>query len=70
MKTFRPATTIAATLRELGPYAAIGLVVPGGSLIALAMWAYRHRAQTARHLSRVLVIVLALAAALVFPRGA
>ena len=70
MKTFRPLTTIAASLRELGPYAAIGLVVPGGSLIALAMWAYRHRAQTARHLSRVLVIVLALAAALVFPRGA
>ena len=70
MKTFRPVTAIAASLRELGPYAAIGLVVPGGSLIALAMWIYRHRAHTARHLSRVLVIVLALAAALVFSRGA
>jgi hypothetical protein len=70
MKTFRPVTAIAASLRALGPYAAIGLVVPGGSLIALAMWAYTHRAQTTRYLSRVLVSVLALAAALLFPRGA
>jgi hypothetical protein len=44
----RPVTAIAASLRALGPYAAIGLVIPGGSLIALAMWAYRHRAQATR----------------------
>ena len=70
MKLSAPALPIAGWLRDLGPYAAIGLIVPGGSLIALGMWAYRHRARAVRHLSRALVIGLALAAALVFPRGA
>jgi len=31
-------------LRELGPYAAIELILPGGSLLALLLWLYRrHR---------------------------
>jgi len=30
-------------LRGLGPYFAVGLVLPGGSLIALALWLYRNR---------------------------
>lgn len=30
-------------LQNIGPYAAIGLVLPGGSLIAVAVWVYRHR---------------------------
>jgi hypothetical protein len=30
-------------LRALGPYAVIELVLPGGSLIALLLWAFRHR---------------------------
>jgi hypothetical protein len=38
----RPAQ-ILALLRGLGPYAAIALLMPGGSLIALALWVYRHR---------------------------
>jgi hypothetical protein len=33
-----------ALLRGLGPYAAIELLVPGGSVIALLIWLYRHRA--------------------------
>ena len=32
----------AAGLRELGPYAAVGLVLPGGSIIAALLWLYRH----------------------------
>ena len=32
-----------AFLRELGPYAAIELILPGGSLIALSLWLYRRR---------------------------
>jgi hypothetical protein len=32
---------IAALLRELGPYAVIELVLPGGSLIALSLWLFR-----------------------------
>ena len=68
MKLTEVMTPIAGWLRELGPYAAIGLIVPGGSLIALAMWAWRHRSAD-RNLSRVLTVVAVLAAALVFPRG-
>jgi len=34
---------LAGALRALGPYAAIELLVPGGTLIALAVWAFRNR---------------------------
>jgi hypothetical protein len=35
---------VSAWLRELAPYAVIELVLPGGSLMALALWWYRrHR---------------------------
>jgi hypothetical protein len=30
-------------LRVLGPYGVIELVAPGGSLIVLSLWAFRHR---------------------------
>jgi hypothetical protein len=33
-----------ALLRRLGPYAAIELLLPGGSVIALLIWLSRHRA--------------------------
>ena len=33
-----------ALLRGLGPYAAIELLLPGGSVIALLVWVYRYRA--------------------------
>ena len=33
----------AALLKTLGPYAALGLLLPGGSLIALLLWLYQHR---------------------------
>jgi hypothetical protein len=32
-----------AWLRNLGPYAAIELLLPGGSVIALLIWLYRQR---------------------------
>jgi hypothetical protein len=54
-------------VRELGPYAAIALIVPGGSLIALGMWAFRHRAGAAERVGRVLVVIAAMAVALVYP---
>jgi|SRR5215469_15159249 len=34
---------IAALVRELGPYAVIELVLPGGSLVALSLWLYRRQ---------------------------
>lgn len=37
-------TKLAALLRDVGPYAAIELLLPGGSLIALGLWLYsRHK---------------------------
>jgi len=30
-------------LRQLGPYMAIELILPGGSLIALALWLYNRK---------------------------
>jgi hypothetical protein len=36
---------LAGRARELGPYFAIELVLPGGSLIALLLWLYRHMHQ-------------------------
>jgi len=43
---------VASSLRALGPYAAIELLLPGGSLIALTLWAIRHRSQLAARLRR------------------
>jgi hypothetical protein len=34
---------VVAKLRELAPYAAIELVLPGGSLMALLLWLYRRQ---------------------------
>jgi hypothetical protein len=36
-----------AALRTLAPYAAIEFLLPGGSLIALALWFLRRRARKA-----------------------
>jgi len=30
-------------LRSLGPYLAVGLFLPGGSIVALLLWTYRRR---------------------------
>jgi hypothetical protein len=39
---------VIAKLRDLAPYAAIELVLPGGSLMALLLWLYRsHKARDA-----------------------
>jgi hypothetical protein len=32
---------VVAKLKSLAPYVVIGLIVPGGSIIALLMWLYR-----------------------------
>jgi hypothetical protein len=34
---------LAGLLKALGPYAAIELILPGGTLIAIAVWAIRRR---------------------------
>jgi hypothetical protein len=37
------ATSVSAMFKELAPYAAIELLLPGGSLMALTLWFYRRR---------------------------
>ena len=37
---------VGAANRELGVYALIALLIPGGTLIALCAWALRHREAT------------------------
>ena len=37
------ALAIATKLREFAPYAAIELILPGGSLMALLLWLYRRK---------------------------
>lgn len=58
---------LTAALRELGPYAAIGLVLPGGTLLLASLWAFRHRRWFVAHARRTLVIVLALGASVIVP---
>ena len=54
----------ATALRELGPYGVIGLLVPGGTLILVSLWAFRHRLWFAARARRGLATVVALAASL------
>ena len=58
---------LATRLRELGPYTAIAMLVPGGSLIALAAWTFRHRPLVAAQLGRLLLVVGAFGAAMLLP---
>ena len=50
-------TDLPDQMRELGPYAVVVLIVPGGCLLALAFWACRHPVMSAlnRRLSCALV---------------
>ena len=36
-------------VRQFGPYAAVELLVPGGSMIAVAMWLYRRHKRMEAH---------------------
>ena len=51
---------LTTAVRELGPYAAIGLALPGGTLILASLWAVRHRRWLAAHARAMLTIVLVL----------
>ena len=56
---------LAALMRSFGPYAAIELLLPGGSLIALSLWILRHREELAARMRRALVGLPALCAGLI-----
>jgi hypothetical protein len=56
------------SIRELGSYSAIVLMLPGGTLIALSLWMLRHRTWLAARARRGLATLLAFAVGLIFPR--
>ena len=39
--------------RSLGPYLAIEIILPGGSIVALLLWTYRHRLAARQSAERV-----------------
>lgn len=39
--------------RSLGPYLAIELVLPGGSIVALLLWSYRNRVAARQTAARI-----------------
>jgi hypothetical protein len=39
--------SLVSKVKQFAPYAALELVMPGGSLMALALWLYRHRKKAA-----------------------
>ena len=56
-------TRFVGWVRSLGPYAAIELILPGGSIIAVALWTYRHR----RALRRSATVSQTVAATVICP---
>jgi hypothetical protein len=47
------AAAVFAKIRDLAPYAAIELILPGGSLLALLLWLYRrYKKETAPRLTQ------------------
>ena len=56
-KLFTWATPVVAIFKELAPYAAIELLLPGGSLMALTLWFYRRR-KSAPAIARSLNVLL------------
>jgi hypothetical protein len=46
--------------RSLGPYVAIELILPGGSIMALLLWIYRHRLATRQAAARIVIASYAL----------
>jgi hypothetical protein len=44
---------ILACIRHAGPYLAIELILPGGSIVALILWLIRNRASVRQTLARI-----------------
>jgi hypothetical protein len=44
---------IVAAIRRVGPYLAVELILPGGSLIALTLWLLRNPSPLRRSLARI-----------------
>jgi hypothetical protein len=55
------------SMHKLGTYVVVALIVPGGSLIAFFMLAFRHRTWLASPTWRAVVRIAALGTSLILP---
>jgi hypothetical protein len=58
---------LSGSMRKLGAYAAVALLVPGGSLIAFILWASQQRAWLSPRAWRTLFALAALGTGLIVP---
>jgi hypothetical protein len=58
---------LSGSMRKLGAYAVVALIVPGGSLIAFTLWAFGNRGWLTTRTWRALVAVVALGTGLIVP---
>ena len=67
LRTITSLPPLSSSTRELGLYAAVALIVPGGSLIAFFMLALRHRGWLTSPNWRTVFRIAALGTSLIFP---
>jgi hypothetical protein len=53
---------LVGSMRDLAPYAVLGLALPGGGLIALALWAVRHHPMATLSMRRMRAFVIVVVA--------
>jgi hypothetical protein len=58
---------MSGSMRKLGAYAAVALIVPGGTLIALFVWAFQQRGWVTPRAWRAVLAVLAFGTGLILP---
>jgi hypothetical protein len=49
MKNYAWVQWIVEQFRTFGPYFAVELILPGGSIVALLLWLYRNRSSVRHH---------------------
>ena len=64
---FSSSARLSGSMRKLGAYAAVALLVPGGSIIAFVMWASQHRGLFTPRAWRAVFTLLALGTGLIVP---
>lgn len=67
LQRMKSLTLPSGSVRKLGAYVAVALIVPGGSVIAFFMWALRNRGGLTGPNLRTVVRIAALGTSLILP---
>ena len=67
LQRMKSLTLASGSMRKLGAYMAVALIVPGGSVIAFFMWALRDRGCPTGSSWRTVVRIAALGTSLILP---